>query len=115
MRLDRRSLAGCRRPQHKDVEVIALDVCAELDGSQCPFLSDEAAHRIKLVCGLEPQGSRIDDAAQFGGLECLRKGSHRRDLAVLARRHAVILCTFEERHGATWCCGGRDNKQTPWQ
>src|SRR5262249_19439730 len=115
MRLDRGRLTRCRRSQHKDVEVVALNAGAELDGPQRPFLTDEAAHRIKLVRGLEPQCCRIDNTAQFRGLERLREGCHRGDPAILARRRAVILCTLKERHSTTWCCGGRDNKHTPWQ
>ena len=86
----RRGLARGRRPEHEHVEVVALDVDAELNGLQRPLLADQPRDGQQLVGGLEPQRCRIDHAAQFGGLQRLGPGGDGGDFPAFgADRRAV--------------------------
>ncbi len=111
--LDGGGLARGRRAQHEDVEVVALDVGAELDGFQRPILADQPGDRNQLVRGLEGERRRVDDAAQLGGLERLRTAGDGRHLSFGVGRGIVIRCTLEKRHDPPGCCAGRDNRRRP--
>ena len=57
VRLHCRGLARGRRAQHEHIEVVALDVGAELDGLQRPILADQPGDGLQLVRGLEAERS----------------------------------------------------------
>jgi hypothetical protein len=94
--LHRRGLAGGRWAQHEDVEVVALDVGAELDGFQRAILTDQLSDRVQLVGGLEAERPRVDDPAQLGRFERLRARRDRRYLPTGDHWRAVMLRPLEK-------------------
>ena len=56
-------------PEHEHVEVVALDVGAELDGLERTILADQAGDGVQLVGGLEAERGRIDHTPQLGCLQ----------------------------------------------
>ena len=100
VRLDGGGLARGRRAQHEDIEVVALDVGAELDGLQRPILADQAGDGMQLVGGLEAELAGFDHAAQLGGLERLRARRDGRHVSGTLGSRSVLLRTLE-KHAIT--------------
>src|SRR5262245_36595215 len=100
MRLDGGGFARGRRAKHKNVEIVALDAGAELDGLERPVLADQSADGIELFCGLEAELAGIDHASQLGSLQRLRASRGSRHVSGTLSRRSVLLRTLE-KHAIT--------------
>ena len=65
VRLDGGALAGRRGPEHEQVEVMALDVGAELDGFERAILSDDLDRRFHLLHGFDAEASGRTSPAEL--------------------------------------------------
>ena len=111
MRSDGGGLARCGRAEHENIEVVAFDAGAELDGLERALLADQAADWVQLSGRLEAELAGIDHPSQLRSLQRLRPRSGGRHLSTALGSRSVLLRTLEKHVNPPLDGAGRHHRR----